>query len=145
MSDSIGMTIRSPLLADYLNMLGLRLFGLTGRVAKQLLELARPMLESLIHEVTGVKALCMHHDISTVTAEEIVVSKALATSSSLGSVPSRYFAVSICASISTRCAPSKSQWRQPKPRDDASNGTVPSVRNDANDLPRVRNHATERG
>lgn len=39
----------------------------------QLLELARPMLESLVHEVTGVKVLSMHHDISTVTGEEVVV------------------------------------------------------------------------
>lgn len=40
---------------------------------KQLLELARPMLESLVHEATGVKVLSMHHDMSTVTAEEMVV------------------------------------------------------------------------
>ena len=38
-----------------------------------LLELARPMLESMVHEVVGVKVLCMHHDISTVTGEEVVV------------------------------------------------------------------------
>ena len=31
------------------------------------------MLESLIHEVAGVKVLCMHHDISTVTGEEVVI------------------------------------------------------------------------
>ena len=40
---------------------------------KQLLELARPMLESLVHEATGVKVLSMHHDISTATGEEVVV------------------------------------------------------------------------
>ncbi|HQZ69244.1 MAG TPA: Na-translocating system protein MpsC family protein [Planctomycetaceae bacterium] len=40
---------------------------------KQLLELARPMLESLVHEAAGVKVLSMHHDISTVTGEEMVV------------------------------------------------------------------------
>jgi CheY-like chemotaxis protein/uncharacterized protein YbcI len=45
---------------------------LIKRVRKQLLELARPMLESLVHEITGVKVLSMHHDISTVTGEEIV-------------------------------------------------------------------------
>jgi len=39
----------------------------------QLLELARPMLESLVHEVAGVKVLSMHHDISTVTGEEVVI------------------------------------------------------------------------
>lgn len=46
---------------------------LIKQTRKQLLELARPMLESLVHEVTGVKVLSMHHDISTVTGEEIVV------------------------------------------------------------------------
>ena len=46
---------------------------LIKQVRKQLLELARPMLESLIHEVAGVKVLSMHHDISTVTGEEIVI------------------------------------------------------------------------
>ncbi len=40
---------------------------------KQLLELARPMLESLVHEASGVKVLSMHHDISTVTGEEVIV------------------------------------------------------------------------
>ena len=46
---------------------------LIKEVRKQLLELARPMLESLVHEVAGVKVLSMHHDISTVTGEEMVV------------------------------------------------------------------------
>ncbi|MFN0196600.1 MAG: Na-translocating system protein MpsC family protein [Planctomycetaceae bacterium] len=46
---------------------------LIKQVRRQLLELARPMLESLVHEVAGVKVLSMHHDISTVTGEEVVV------------------------------------------------------------------------
>ena len=46
---------------------------LIKQVRKQLLELARPMLESLVHEVAGVKVLSMHHDISTVTGEEVIV------------------------------------------------------------------------
>jgi CheY-like chemotaxis protein/uncharacterized protein YbcI len=46
---------------------------LIKQVRKQLLEMARPMLESLVHEVTGVKVLSMHHDISTVTGEEVVI------------------------------------------------------------------------
>jgi CheY-like chemotaxis protein/uncharacterized protein YbcI len=46
---------------------------LIKQVRKQLLETARPMLESLVHEVTGVKAVSMHHDLSTVTGEEVVV------------------------------------------------------------------------
>jgi CheY-like chemotaxis protein/uncharacterized protein YbcI len=39
----------------------------------QLLELARPMLESMVYEVVGVKVLCLHHDISTVTGEEVII------------------------------------------------------------------------
>ncbi len=46
---------------------------LVKQTRKQLLELARPMLESLVHEVTGVKAMSMHHDISTTTGEEVVL------------------------------------------------------------------------
>ena len=46
---------------------------LIKQTRKQLVELARPMLESLVHEVTGVKVRSMHHDISTVTGEEVVV------------------------------------------------------------------------
>ena len=46
---------------------------LIKQTRKQLVELARPMLESLVHEVTGVRVLSMHHDISTVTGEEVVV------------------------------------------------------------------------
>lgn len=46
---------------------------LIKQIRKQLIELARPMLESLVHEVAGVKVRSMHHDISTVTGEEVVV------------------------------------------------------------------------
>lgn len=46
---------------------------LVKQTRKQLLELARPMLESLVHEASGVKVRSMHHDISTVTGEEVVV------------------------------------------------------------------------
>ena len=46
---------------------------LIKQVRRQLLETARPFLESMIHEVTGVKAVSMHHDISTVTGEEVVL------------------------------------------------------------------------
>lgn len=46
---------------------------LIKQVRKQLIEVARPMLESLVHEVAGVKVLSMHHDLSTVTGEEVVV------------------------------------------------------------------------
>jgi CheY-like chemotaxis protein/uncharacterized protein YbcI len=46
---------------------------LIKQARKQLLELARPMLESIVHEAAGVKVTSMHHDISTVTGEEVVV------------------------------------------------------------------------
>lgn len=46
---------------------------LIKQTRKQLVELARPMLESLVHEVTGVKVQSMHHDISTVTGEEVII------------------------------------------------------------------------
>src|SRR5947208_3746125 len=45
---------------------------LLKQVRAQLIETARPVLEALVQEVTGVKVLSMHHDISTVTGEEIV-------------------------------------------------------------------------
>ena len=38
-----------------------------------LIETARPVLEAMIQEFTGVKVLTMHHDISTVTGEEVVI------------------------------------------------------------------------
>ena len=46
---------------------------LIKQTRKQLVELARPMLESLVHEVTGVKVRSMHHDVSTVSGEEMIV------------------------------------------------------------------------
>ena len=46
---------------------------LIKQVRKQLMELARSMMESIIHEVTGAKVISMHHDISIVTGEEVVL------------------------------------------------------------------------
>jgi len=46
---------------------------LLKQVRTQLIETARPVLEALVQEATGVKALSLHHDISTVTGEEVVV------------------------------------------------------------------------
>ncbi len=40
---------------------------------QQLLEVARPMLSSLIHDITGVQTVSLHHDISTVTGEEVAI------------------------------------------------------------------------
>ena len=46
---------------------------LLKQVRTHLIETARPVLEALIQEVTGVKVLCLHHDISTVIGEEVVL------------------------------------------------------------------------
>jgi uncharacterized protein YbcI len=46
---------------------------LLKQVRAHLIETARPLMEAMILEVTGVKPLSLHHDISTVTGEEIVV------------------------------------------------------------------------
>ena len=46
---------------------------LLKQVRTQLVETARPVLESMVLEVTGTKIVSLHHDISTTTGEEIVV------------------------------------------------------------------------
>ena len=46
---------------------------LIKQVRTHLIEAARPILEEMIYEATGVKVLSLHHDISTVTGEEIIV------------------------------------------------------------------------
>ena len=47
--------------------------NLLKQVRTQLIETARPVLESMILDITGTKVLSLHHDISTTTGEEIVV------------------------------------------------------------------------
>ena len=46
---------------------------LLKQVRIQLIEAARPILEAMVQEITDVKVLSLHHDISTATGEEIVV------------------------------------------------------------------------
>ena len=46
---------------------------LLKQVRTQLIEIARPALETLIRDITGSKPVSMHHDISTITGEEVVV------------------------------------------------------------------------
>lgn len=46
---------------------------LLKQVRSQLIEIARPKLEEIIRDITGVKPVSLHHDISTVTGEEIVI------------------------------------------------------------------------
>ena len=45
---------------------------LLKQVRTQLIETARPVLEAMVQEITGVKPMSLHHDISTTTGEEIV-------------------------------------------------------------------------
>ena len=47
--------------------------NLLKEVRTQLMETARPLLEGMIQEATGVKVVSLHHDISTVTREEVVL------------------------------------------------------------------------
>jgi uncharacterized protein YbcI len=46
---------------------------LLKQVRTHLVETARPVMEAMVHEVTGTKVLSLHHDISTTTGEELVV------------------------------------------------------------------------
>jgi uncharacterized protein YbcI len=46
---------------------------LLKQVRTHLIETTRPRMEAMIHEVIGVKVLSLHHDISTVTGEQIVL------------------------------------------------------------------------
>ena len=46
---------------------------LLKQVRTHLLETARPLMEAMVKEITGVKVRSLHHDISTVTGEEVVL------------------------------------------------------------------------
>ncbi len=46
---------------------------LLKQVRTHLLETARPLMEAMVQDVTGIKVLSLHHDISTVTGEEVVL------------------------------------------------------------------------
>ena len=46
---------------------------LLKQVRTQLIETARPVLESMVQKVTEGKVVSLHHDISTVTGEEVLV------------------------------------------------------------------------
>jgi len=46
---------------------------LLKQVRTHLIETARPRMEAMVLDVTGVKALSLHHDISTTTGEEVVL------------------------------------------------------------------------
>ena len=46
---------------------------LLKQVRTHLIETARPILEVTIQDITGTKVLSLHHDISTVTGEEVLL------------------------------------------------------------------------
>ena len=45
---------------------------LLKQVRTHLIETARPVMEAMVQEITGVKVLSLHHDISTATGEEVI-------------------------------------------------------------------------
>jgi len=47
--------------------------GLLKQVRTQLMETARPALEAMVEDITAVKVVSLHHDISTQTGEEVVL------------------------------------------------------------------------
>ncbi|MCE9551824.1 MAG: DUF2294 domain-containing protein [Planctomycetes bacterium] len=46
---------------------------LLKQVRTHLIETARPVMEAMVQDITGVKVLSLHHDISTITGEEVVL------------------------------------------------------------------------
>jgi uncharacterized protein YbcI len=46
---------------------------LLKQVRTHLVETARPLMEAMVQEATGVKVVSLHHDISTTTGEEVIV------------------------------------------------------------------------
>lgn len=46
---------------------------LLKQVRTHLIETARPVMEAMVQEITGIKVLTLHHDISTATGEEVVL------------------------------------------------------------------------
>ncbi len=46
---------------------------LLKQVRTHLVETARPRMEAMIQDVTGIKVISLHHDISTITGEEVIL------------------------------------------------------------------------
>lgn len=46
---------------------------LLKQVRTHLVETARPLMEAMVEEATGVKVVSLHHDISTATGEEVLL------------------------------------------------------------------------
>ena len=47
--------------------------NLLKEVRTHLIEVARPTMESMVREIVGVDVVSLHHDISTLTGEEVVL------------------------------------------------------------------------
>ena len=47
--------------------------NLLKQVRTHLIETARPVMEAMVEKVTGIKVVTMHHDISTITGEEVIL------------------------------------------------------------------------
>ena len=47
--------------------------NLLKQVRTELVETARPLMEAMVEQATGVKVVSLHHDISTMTGEEVVL------------------------------------------------------------------------
>ena len=46
---------------------------LLKQVRRQLTEIAQPALDRLVQDITGIKPRSLHHDVSTLTGEEVVI------------------------------------------------------------------------
>lgn len=46
---------------------------LLKQVRIHLIETARPAMEAMVQNITGIKVISLHHDISTITGEEVVL------------------------------------------------------------------------
>jgi uncharacterized protein YbcI len=46
---------------------------LLKQVRTHLIETSRPIMEAMVEKVTGVKVVTLHHDVSTITGEEVVL------------------------------------------------------------------------
>ena len=46
---------------------------LVKEMRTDLVEMARPILSALVEEIIGVRVLSLHHDLSTVTGEEVII------------------------------------------------------------------------
>ena len=46
---------------------------LLKQVRTHLIETARPVMEAMVQDVTGIRVLSLHHDVSTGTGEEVIL------------------------------------------------------------------------